>query len=146
MIPSIELIGSDAKYDDVIPYLVEVTLQEPISSSFGRIKETLTRIGVAAVKDGNKLYQSCHILSKHGKYYILHFKTMFLLNGGKNDLTESDIRRQNLIINLLSEWKLVNIVDRRSIDGHIANKGSVTVIPHSQLHSWELIKKYNIVK
>lgn len=125
-----------------IESLVEITLNEP--DDFLKVKETLTRIGVAS-KKSNTLFQSCHILHKQGKYYIVHFKELFALDGKQTDLNEDDISRRNTIAKLLAEWDLVNIVSEQQI--HPADSmSSIKVIPFSQKTEWELVAKYNIGK
>jgi|TARA_R100000231_G_scaffold78159_1_gene60495 hypothetical protein len=125
-----------------IESLVEITLKEP--DDFLKVKETLTRIGVAS-KKSNTLFQSCHILHKQGKYYIVHFKELFALDGKQTDLNEDDISRRNTIAKLLAEWDLVNIVSEQQI--HPADSmSSIKVIPFSQKTEWELVAKYNIGK
>jgi len=120
--------------------MLEVTLNEP--DDFLKIKETLTRIGVASRKD-NKLYQSCHILHKQGRYFIVHFKELFLLDGKPSNLIENDIQRRNTITTLLSDWGLVEIVNQeQSIDK--APLRQIKVIPHKDKSLWELCTKYNI--
>ena len=125
-----------------IDSMVEVTLKQP--DDFLKIKETLTRIGVASKKT-DTLFQSCHILHKQGKYYIVHFKELFALDGKPSDFTEEDQSRRNTITNLLEEWELLNIVNPEKV----ANSGSLStikVIPFSQKSEWELVAKYNIGK
>ena len=125
-----------------IESLVDITLKEP--DDFLKVKETLTRIGVAS-KKSNTLFQSCHILHKQGKYYIVHFKELFALDGKQTDLNEDDISRRNTIAKLLAEWDLVNIVSEQQI--HPADSmSSIKVIPFSQKTEWELVAKYNIGK
>jgi hypothetical protein len=120
--------------------MLEVTLTEP--DDFLKIKETLTRIGVASRKD-NKLYQSCHILHKQGRYFIVHFKELFLLDGKPSNLIENDIQRRNTITTLLSDWGLVEIVNpEQSTDK--APLRQIKVIPHKDKSLWELCTKYNI--
>ena len=122
--------------------LVEITLKEP--DDFLKVKETLTRIGVAS-KKSNTLFQSCHILHKQGKYYIVHFKELFALDGKQTDLNEDDISRRNTIAKLLAEWDLVSVVSEEQI--HPADSmSSIKVIPFSQKTEWELVAKYNIGK
>jgi len=123
--------------------LVEVKLNEP--DDFLKIRETLSRIGVASKKD-KTLYQSCHILHKQGKYYIVHFKEMFLLDGKTSDFSDDDIGRRNTIINLLSEWKLLNIVDELITDIPIAPLSHIKIISHKEKSDWNLITKYTIGK
>jgi hypothetical protein len=122
---------------------VEVKLNEP--DDFLKIRETLSRIGVASKKD-KTLYQSCHILHKQGKYYIVHFKEMFLLDGKTSDFSDDDIGRRNTIINLLSEWKLLNIVDESITDIPIAPLSHIKIISHKEKSDWNLITKYTIGK
>ena len=125
-----------------IDSMVEVTLKQP--DDFLKVKETLTRIGVAS-KKSNTLFQSCHILHKQGKYYIVHFKELFALDGKPSDFSEEDQSRRNTIANLLEEWELVDIVNAEKV----ANAGSLStikVIPFNQKSEWELVAKYNIGK
>ena len=125
-----------------IDTMVEVTLKQP--DDFLKVKETLTRIGVAS-KKSNTLFQSCHILHKQGKYYIVHFKELFALDGKPSDFSEEDQSRRNTIANLLEEWELVDIVNHEKV----ANAGSLStikVIPFNQKGEWELVAKYNIGK
>ena len=125
-----------------IDSMVEVTLKQP--DDFLKVKETLTRIGVAS-KKSNTLFQSCHILHKQGKYYIVHFKELFALDGKPSDFSEEDQSRRNTIANLLEEWELVDIVNSEKV----ANAGSLStikVIPFNQKSEWELVAKYNIGK
>ena len=122
--------------------MLEVRLNEP--DDFLKVRETLSRIGVASRKD-KTLFQSCHILHKQGKYYIVHFKELFALDGKQTDLNEDDISRRNTIAKLLAEWDLVNIVSEQQI--HPADSmSSIKVIPFSQKTEWELVAKYNIGK
>jgi len=120
--------------------MLEVTLNEP--DDFLKIKETLTRIGVASRKD-NKLYQSCHILHKQGRYFIVHFKELFLLDGKPSNLIENDIERRNTITTLLSDWGLVDIVNTEQALSR-APLRQIKVIPHKDKSLWELCTKYNI--
>ena len=122
--------------------MLEVTLNEP--DDFLKIKETLTRIGVASRKD-NKLYQSCHILHKQGRYFIVHFKELFLLDGKPSNLIENDIQRRNTIATLLSDWGLVEIVTVGAFESlDKAPLRQIKVIPHKDKNLWELCPKYNI--
>ena len=125
-----------------IESLVEITLKEP--DDFLKVKETLTRIGVAS-KKSNTLFQSCHILHKQGKYYIVHFKELFALDGKQTDLNEDDISRRNTIAKLLAEWDLVSVVSEEQIQP-ADSMSSIKVIPFSQKTEWELVAKYNIGK
>ena len=123
--------------------LVEVTLGE--KDDFLKVRETLTRIGVASKKD-RTLYQSCHILHKQGKYYIVHFKELFALDGKETDLTENDIARRNTIVNLLAEWELVKIVNKEQTKEPIVSMSQVKIIPYKEKDEWNLVTKYSIGK
>lgn len=123
--------------------LVEVTLEK--EDDFLKVRETLTRIGVASRKD-KKLYQSCHILHKKGKYYIVHFKELFGLDGKPSNFAEGDIARRNTIVNLLVEWKLISVVEDVKIAEPIAPLSQIKILPHKERNSWELVAKYNIGK
>jgi hypothetical protein len=120
--------------------MLEVTLNEP--DDFLKIKETLTRIGVASRKD-NKLYQSCHILHKQGRYFIVHFKELFLLDGKKSNLEENDIARRNTIATLMSDWGLLTI-DKKDSASPLASLRQIKIIPFKEKSNWELCPKYNI--
>ena len=120
--------------------MLEVTLSEP--DDFLKIRETLTRIGVASRKD-NKLFQSCHILHKQGRYFIVHFKELFLLAGKPSNLIENDIQRRNTITTLLSDWGLVTMV-KPSQAKDVAPLRQIKVIPFKEKSQWELCPKYNI--
>lgn len=120
--------------------MLEVTLHEP--NDFLKIKETLTRIGVASKKD-NSLYQSVHILHKQGRYYIIHFKELFLLDGKISNITENDIARRNTITQLLSDWGLIQIVNPKQIDP-VAPLRQIKIIPFKDKDKWNLKTKYNI--
>ena len=121
--------------------LVEVTLPNP--DNFLKVRETLSRIGVASKKD-NTLYQSCHILHKQGKYYIVHFKELFLLDGKKSDFSEDDIARRNTIANLLHEWELLDLVDEEKSDDPVAPLSQIKILSHKEKNDWNLVAKYNI--
>ena len=121
--------------------LVEVKIAE--EEDFLKIKETLTRIGVASRKD-QKLYQSCHILHKQGKYYIVHFKELFALDGKPSDFTAEDKGRRNTIVQLLQEWGLVKVVDGELIKDPKALMSQIKIIPHKDKNNWTLEAKYNI--
>jgi len=120
---------------------VEVTLPTP--DSFLKIKETLTRIGISSRKD-KKLFQSCHILHKKGRYSILHFKELFILDGKHNTFTEEDHARRNTIVNLLEEWELVKIVDAEKTKDPVASLNQIKIISFKEKDDWELTVKYNI--
>ena len=123
--------------------LVEVILKE--DDNFLKILETLTRIGVASKKD-NTLYQSCHILHKQGKYYIVHFKELFALDGKPAYFSENDIARRNTVTHLLKEWKLIDIIDNDKIDNPIAPISQIKIISNTDKKNWKLVPKYNIGK
>lgn len=118
--------------------MLEVTLAQP--DDFLKIRETLTRMGVASKKD-SKLYQSCHILHKQGRYFITHFKELFLLDGKPSNLTENDISRRNTIVTLMSDWGLLEIVEAI---GDTAPLNQIKIISHKDKAQWELCPKYNI--
>lgn len=145
-ITAVDIVGNTAKRDKIIPYLVEITLAEPSVSSFLQVRETLTRLGISVSKEGeqNTLYQTCHILAKRGKHYIVHFKTMFVLDGRNNDLTVADIARQNLIIQLLEDWDLVTVVNPYMVDEPVCNMSSIKILTHQEKKDWKMVTKYNI--
>jgi hypothetical protein len=121
--------------------LIEIRLVE--EDDFLKVRETLTRIGVASRKD-KKLYQSCHILHKQGRYYIVHFKELFLLDGKPSNFSEDDIARRNAIINLLAEWELIHLIDPRATQEPTAPLSQIKVLSYKEKHEWELVAKYNI--
>jgi hypothetical protein len=121
--------------------LVEVKIAE--EEDFLKIKETLTRVGVASRKE-MKLYQSCHILHKQSKYYIVHFKELFALDGKDTNFSDEDRLRRNKIAFLLQEWGLLNIVDPDSIKDNQAQMNHIKIINHKEKNEWELVAKYNI--
>lgn len=123
--------------------IVEITLNQ--QDDFLKIKETLTRIGVASKKD-KILYQSCHILHKRGKYYITHFKEMFALDGKATDLSENDIARRNTIINLLQDWELLKIVNPKMTEDPTVSLSQIKILTHKEKDEWTLIAKYSIGK
>jgi hypothetical protein len=120
--------------------MLEIVLNEP--DDFLKIRETLTRIGVASRKD-NKLFQSCHILHKQGRYFIVHFKELFLLDGKKSNLEENDIGRRNTIATLMSDWGLVSIQGEQN-PKPVAPLRQIKIIPFKDKDKWELCPKYNI--
>ena len=120
--------------------MLEITLNEP--DDFLKIRETLTRIGVASRKD-QKLYQSCHILHKQGRYFIVHFKELFLLDGKPSNLMLNDIQRRNTIATLLADWGLVTFVTADQAKD-IAPLRQIKVIPFKEKTEWQLCPKYNI--
>jgi len=118
--------------------MLEITLKEP--DDFLKVRETLSRIGVASRKE-KKLYQSCHILHKQGRYYVLHFKELFALDGKPTNLTENDVARRNTIANLLRDWGLVNIIGEV---GELAPLSQIKVLSFLEKNEWALETKYNI--
>ena len=123
--------------------LLEVTLKD--EDDFLKVKETLTRIGVASRKD-KTLYQSCHILHKRGKYYIVHFKELFALDGKNTDFEDNDLGRRNTIARLLEEWGLIEIVREEQVEAPLAPLSQIKIISYREKDEWELTAKYNIGK
>jgi hypothetical protein len=128
---------------DNLGSLIEVKIGE--QEDFLKIKETLTRIGVASRKD-KKLYQSCHILHKQGKYYIVHFKEMFALDGKPSNFSDEDKGRRNRIACLLEDWGLLKVIDRDAVEKTLAPMSQIKIINHKEKKEWELVAKYNIGK
>ena len=126
-----------------VDQMIEVTIKE--SDDFLKIKETLTRIGVASRKD-KTLYQSCHILHKQQKYYIVHFKELFALDGKPTNFSENDIARRNTITNLLAEWELLTIVEPEKTKDPIVSLNQLKILSFSEKEEWTLTPKYNIGK
>ena len=122
--------------------MIEVVLKEP--DDFLKVRETLTRIGVASRKE-RKIYQSCHILHKQGKYYIVHFKELFALDGKTANITQNDVQRRNRIAQLLSDWGLVRLVDNSQVT-ELAPLNQIKVISFKEKGEWTLESKYNIGK
>ena len=122
--------------------MIEITLNEP--DDFLKVRETLTRIGVASRKE-KKIYQSCHILHKQGRYYIVHFKELFALDGKHANLTQNDVQRRNRISQLLSDWGLITIMNVSKITD-IAPLNQIKVLAYKEKHEWILETKYNIGK
>lgn len=125
----------------VLDTLIEVRITE--QEDFLKIKETLTRMGVASRKD-KKLYQSCHILHKQGRYYIVHFKELFALDGKPSNFSDEDKGRRNTIVKLLADWGLVEIMNPNTMGEHVAPMSQIKVITHREKADWELVPKYNI--
>ena len=121
--------------------LVEIKLKQ--SDDFLKVKETLTRIGVASKKD-KTLYQSCHILHKQSRYYIVHFKELFMLDGKPSNFSDNDAARRNTIVNLLAEWDLVQIVDNDKVNDNIVPINQLKIISFKEKDEWNLVAKYNI--
>jgi len=122
---------------------VEIEIKE--KDDFLKIRETLTRMGVSSRKE-NKLFQSCHILHKRGRYVILHFKELFLMDGLQSDITDNDLERRNTIVGLLEEWDLLEILDENYDELPKASLAQIKIIPHKEKSDWELIPKYHIGK
>lgn len=120
---------------------VEITLPQP--DNFLKIKETLTRIGIASRKD-NKLFQSCHILHKQGRYAIVHFKELFALDGKDSNFSDDDVARRNTIVNLLAEWGLLTIVETQKAAEPFAPLNQIKIVSFKDKGKWELTSKYNI--
>ncbi len=121
--------------------LAEIELND--DEDFLKIRETLTRIGIASRKD-RTLYQSCHILHKRGKYYIVHFKELFALDGKPTNFSDNDLGRRNSIVNLLAEWGLLTLVDANKTSEPIVPLGQIKIIAHKDKPDWDLVAKYNI--
>jgi hypothetical protein len=122
---------------------VEVKLKK--EEDFLKVKETLTRIGVSS-KTEKKLYQSCHILHKRGRYAIMHFKEMFVLDGLDSDMSTDDLGRRNTIVKLLVEWGLVEVIDRTKYEQPQLSLARLKIIPHKEKSEWTLVPKYHIGK
>ena len=135
-------MSDDLEYNWSPDHMVEVTLKEP--DDFLKVRETLTRIGVASRKE-KKIYQSCHILHKQGKYYIVHFKELFALDGKRANLFNNDVQRSNRIAQLLSDWGLVNIVSSTLVED-CAPLSQIKVLSYKDKSEWTLESKYNIGK
>ena len=124
-----------------INQLVEVNLRN--SEDFLKVRETLSRIGLASKKE-KTLYQSCHILHKQGRYYIVHFKELFLLDGKDSTLSEGDVARRNRIVQLLEEWELIDIVDPDKTENPVSPLSQIKIIPFKEKNKWNLVTKYTI--
>lgn len=127
--------------NEFIDNLIEVKIGE--EEDFLKIKETLTRIGVASRKE-NKLYQSCHIFHKQGRYYIVHFKEMFIIDGKPSNFSDEDKGRRNKIIELLQDWELLKVVDPEKIVTPLASISQIKIISHKEKPNWTLEAKYNM--
>ena len=121
--------------------MLEISFKE--NDDFLKIRETLTRIGVASRKN-KTLYQSCHILHKRGKYYLVHFKELFALDGKESTISENDLARRNAIARLLEEWDLLSILDENQSSTPLAPMSQIKVLPHKEKPEWNLVAKYNI--
>jgi hypothetical protein len=129
-------------YDWTPESMLEVTLPEP--DNFLKVRETLTRIGIAS-RTEKKLYQSCHILHKQGRYFIVHFKELFALDGKESNITLNDVERRNTIAHLLSDWGLLTVTDATKSEVR-ASLSQIKVLSHKEKGEWELVPKYNIGK
>ena len=135
---SVEMIYYDWTPDSML----EVLLPEP--DNFLKIRETLTRIGIASRKE-QKLYQSCHILHKQGRYFIVHFKELFALDGKESNITSNDVERRNTVAGLLQDWGLLTIVDNTKAEPKVS-LSQIKVVAYKEKAEWELVPKYNIGK
>ena len=124
-----------------IENMLEISFKE--NDDFLKIRETLTRIGVASRKD-RTLYQSCHILHKRGKYYLVHFKELFALDGKESSISENDLARRNAIARLLEEWEFLSIIVPDKASTPLAPMSQIKVLPHKEKNEWSLVAKYNI--
>ena len=138
--PNVQSAVEDRPVEWTPAMMLEVTLREP--DDFLKVRETLTRIGVASRRE-NKLFQSCHILHKQGRYFIVHFKELFLLDGKPSNLMENDLRRRNTIVTLLSDWGLVEPVNPEQLKD-TAPLRQIKIISYRDKSNWELCAKYNI--
>jgi hypothetical protein len=129
-------------YDWTPDSMLEVLLPEP--DNFLKIRETLTRIGIASRKE-QKLYQSCHILHKQGRYFIVHFKELFALDGKESNITSNDVERRNTVAGLLQDWGLLKIVDSAKAEQKVS-LSQIKVVAYKEKNEWELVPKYNIGK
>jgi len=127
--------------EDIVNNLIEITFEE--KDDFLKIRETLTRIGVASRKE-KELFQSCHILHKRGKYYIVHFKELFLLDGKQSNFDESDVSRRNTIIDLLEQWSLISVVDKTKVEEPKAPLSQIKIVSFKEKQDWKLTAKYSI--
>jgi len=121
--------------------MLEISFKE--NDDFLKIRETLTRIGVASRKE-KTLFQSCHILHKRGRYYLVHFKELFALDGKESSITENDLGRRNAIAKLLEEWELLSIINASKAQEPLAPMSQIKVLPHKEKDEWNLVAKYNI--
>jgi hypothetical protein len=124
---------------------VGVEIELPNQDNFLKVRETLTRIGISSRKE-KKLYQSCHILHKKGRYSILHFKELFVLDGKYNTFTDEDRGRRNAIVNLLEEWELIKIINKEKATDLVAPLNQIKIISFKDKGDWDLVVKYNIGK
>lgn len=144
LIRPVDVVGKKLRGDEAIPYLVEVNLKGNSQDAFLIVMETLTRIGIASRKEKNVLFQTAHILSKKGKYYIVNFKSMFILDRKQNDLTVGDVARTNRIIKLLEDWDLIEVVHPEAIDDPQSSLANICVVSFKEKENWDLRQKYSI--
>ena len=128
---------------NIIDSFIEVKLIN--EDDFLKVRETLTRVGVASKKQ-QTLWQSCHILHKQGRYFICHFKQMFMLDGKKSDFSDDDISRLNTIANLLHDWELIDLIDENKSKSPVAALSQIKILTHKEKEAWKLVTKYNIGK
>jgi len=143
---AVDIVGSDKTRDEILPFLVEVELVGPEQDAFLKVRETLTRIGIASRVEHKVLFQTCHILQKRGKFYIVHFKTLFVLDGRENNLQTGDIARQNRVIKLLEEWGLVKAINPDQIGEPMSSLANMMIVHHADKENWDLQPKYKIGK
>lgn len=142
----IDLVGADVTPDDLIPYAVEIELPDGgTDDAFLKVRETLSRIGIANRSNGEqKLYQTCNILHKQGRYFIVHFKMMFMFDGRNNHLTVDDIARQNTVIKLLDQWGLIRPINPTQCDHPVAPIRSLKVVKYADRDNWSFLPKYKM--
>lgn len=133
-------MSGELYYDWTMDSMLEITLPTP--DTFLKVRETLTRIGVASKKE-NTLFQSCHILHKRGRYFIVHFKELFVLDGKESNITVGDIERRNTIATLLRDWSLITIVDASKVSS-TAPLSMIKIVAHKEKSQWDLVPKYTI--
>lgn len=133
-------MGNGILYDWTPDSMVEILLREP--DDFLKVRETLTRIGIASKKE-NKLYQSCFILHKQSKYFLVHFKELFILDGKHSDISVEDIERRNMIASLLQDWDLIRVVELSKISKQ-ASMSNIKIVPFADKKNWTLVAKYTI--
>lgn len=143
---AIDIVGKTGLTpDQVTDYMVEVELVGKDSSEiFRRVRETLERIGLTSISEDKVLYQSCHIVHKKGRYYIAHFKTLFVLDSRENRLAPADIARQNRVINILSSWGMIKVIRPEQLEGCEGAAAGLKIIRHDERDQWDLRPKYRI--
>lgn len=143
---AIDIVGlREMTQEDVINHMVEVELiGKDKSEIFRRVRETLERIGLTSAQEENTLYQSCHILHKKGRYYIAHFKMLFVHEGRENRLAHSDIARQNRVIKILENWGMIKVLDQTQLEGCDNYPSGVKILRHEERPNWTLKAKYKV--